>query len=302
MNEEDLNEALHDVIVRSTPPASMDPARALEQARKVAKRRRATWAGAAVATTLVVGIGAGPVLVAAYNDHRSSGQPAVSGASATPSLPTPEQVESAAPTATPTVKPTTTPAATRKTGDPWPEGQVDRTATAGPRAVRSVTLMNDLSSAVPPGFSTPDLRYPDGRHMRWPQSQYASNDGEQDYWEYQAVIPVQKDNRVGQLLVQSITPSGKPAGDVCKLAQKFWGGTGTCAIADVGGKKIGVVTAKGRDSYDQWAAYRHDDGTVVYLAQAKKSDHPSRTPLTQPVFTTQQLAEQVTSAKFKISS
>ena len=152
---------------------------------------------------------------------------------------------------------------------------MDRTATAGPRAARSVTLMNELSSSVPPGFSMPNLKYPDGRSMRWPQSQYASNAGEQDYWEYKASIPVQKDDRVGQLLVQSTTPDGKPAMDPCKLAQKFWGGTGTCTIVDVGGKKVGVVTTNGRGSYDQWAAYRHDDGTVVYLAQAKTERRPA---------------------------
>jgi hypothetical protein len=288
MNEEDLNEALHDVIVRSSPPSSMDPARALDQARRARKRRRVAWAGVAV-VTLVVGVGAGPALVANYTGNRSAGQMVASGTSTTQPVSTPRPVSTVAPT-------------TRKTGDPWPEGQVDRTATAGPRAARAVTLMHDLSSSVPPGFSTPDLKYPDGRPMRWPQSQYASNDGEQDYWEYMAAIPVQKDDRVGRLLVQSTTPDGKPAMDPCKLAQKFWGGTGTCTIVDVGGKKVGVVTTNGRGSYDQWAAYRHDDGTVVYFAQAKKSDHPGRSPLTQPVFTTRQLAELVTSAKFKIST
>jgi hypothetical protein len=191
---------------------------------------------------------------------------------------------------------------TRKSGDPWPDSQVDRTATAGPRADRAVTLMNDLSSAVPPEFSTPDLKYPDGRPMRWPQSQYASSDGEQDYWEYMAVIPVQKGNRVGQLLVQSTTPDGKRVTDPCKLAKQFWGGTGSCAVVDVSGKKVGVVTTKGAGSYDQWAAYRYDDGTVVYLAQTKKTDDPARSPLTQPVFSTRALAELATSTRFKISS
>lgn len=286
MNEEDLNKALHDVIVRSSPPPSMDPARALDQARRVRKRRRGVWAGVAV-VTLTVGVGAGPALVANFTGSRSAGQMVAGGTSTTQPVPTPLS------TATPT---------TRKSGDPWPEGQVDRTATAGPRAARAVTLMHDLSSSVPPGFSTPDLKYPDGRPMRWPQGQYASNNGEQDYWEYQAVIPVQKAARVGQLAVKSTTPDGKPAMDPCKLARKFSGGTGSCTIVDVGGKKVGVVTTKGRGSYDQWAGYRHDDGTVVYLAQAKKSDDPGRSPLTQPVFTARQLAELVTSAKFKIST
>lgn len=282
MNEEDLNQALRDVIARSSPPPSMDPARALNEARRARTRRRAAWSGGAV-VALVVGVGVGPALVANSLGDQSPGLWAASGTSTTQPAPT--------------VAPTT-----RKTGDPWPEGQVDRTATAGPRAVRSVTLMHDLSSAVPPGFSTPDLKYPDGRPMRSPQSQYASNDGEQDYWEYRAAIPVEKAGRVGRLLVQSTTPDGKPATDPCKLARRFGGGTGTCTVVEIGGQKVGVVSSNGRGSYDQWAAYRHDDGTVVYLAQAEKSGHPGRPPLTQPVFTIHQLAELVTSATFKIST
>lgn len=284
MNEEDLNEALRDVMVRSSPPPSMDSARALEQAHRVRKRRRVAWAAVAV-VPLVVAVGAGPSLIADLAD-RSAGPMVAGGIGTTKPVATP----------TPTVAPTT-----RKTGDPWPEGQTDRTATAGPRAVRAVTLMTDLSSSVPAGFSTPDLKYPDGRAMRSPQTQYASNDGERDYWEYQASIPVQKDDRVGQLMVQSITPDGKPATTPCKLALRYWGRTGPCTVVDVGGKKVGVVTA-GSGSADQRAAYRHEDGTVVYLAQARKSDDAKRSPLKQPVFTTGQLAELVTSAKFKISS
>ncbi len=138
--------------------------------------------------------------------------------------------------------------------------------------------------------------------MRWPQGQYASSDGEPDYWEYAAAIPVQKDDKVGQLRVQSTTPDGKPATDPCKLAKTFWGGTGSCTIVDVGGKKVGVVTTSGRDAYDQWAAYRYDDGTVVFLAQSKKTDNPGLSPLAQPVFTNRQLAELVMSPKFKIST
>ncbi|MGW6195818.1 hypothetical protein ACWF0M_06690 [Kribbella sp. NPDC055110] len=299
MNEEDLNEALHDVIVRSSPPPSMDPARALEQARRVRKRRTAVWAGVAV-VPLVVGVTAGPALVANLAGNRSAGQMVAGGTGTTQPFATPPPATSRATSTRPpvsTVAPTT-----RKSGDPWPEGQVDRTASAGPRAARAVTLMNDLSSVVPAGFSSPDLKYPDGSPMRWPQSQYASSDGERDYWEYKASIPVQKDNQVGKLLVQSTTPDGKPATDPCKLAQKFWGGTGTCTVVDVGGKKVGVLTTNGRGSYDQWAAYRYDDGTVVYFAQAKKSDSDGRSPLKQPVFTPSQLAELVTSPKFKISA
>jgi hypothetical protein len=291
MNEEDLSEALHDLMVRSSPPPSMDPAHALDQARRVRKRRTAALAVAAVAT-LVVGIGVGPALVSNYTGSRPAGQMVAGGTGTTQPVVTPRPASTVTPTA-----PTT-----RKSGDPWPEGQVDRTATAGPRADRAVTLMNELSSSVPQEFSTPNLKYPDGRSMRWPQAQYASNDGEQDYWEYQAIIPVQKDNRVGQLLVTSITPDGKPAVTPCKLAQQFWGGTGSCTVLDVGGKKVAVLTTNGHGSYDQWAAYRHADGTVVYLAQSKKTDNEARSPLTQPIFTPHQLADLATSTKFKIST
>jgi len=292
MKEEELGEALHDLMVRSSPPPAMDPARVLDRGRRARKRRTATLTGAAV-VTLVAGIGAGPALVAHYTGGRPAG-PMVAGApGTTPSVATPRPVSTVAPTSAP---------ATRKSGDPWPEGQVDRTASAGPRADRAVALMNDLTAALPRGFSSPNLKYPDGNPRRWPQAEYASNDGEPDYWEYQAIIPVQKGSRVGQLAVQSTTPDGKPAAAPCKLVQRFWGGTGTCTAMDVGGKKVGVLTTNGQGSYDQWAAYRYDDGTVVFVAQAKKTDDESRSPLTQPVFTARQLAELVTSPKFKVSS
>ncbi|TDD58590.1 hypothetical protein E1263_18425 [Kribbella antibiotica] len=297
MNEEDLNEAMRDEMVRSSPPPSMDPAGALDQARRVRKRRRATWAGLAV-VPLVAGVVAAPTAIAHFTDSRSVGQVVAGSPSTTPSsAPSSAPKSVAPPAAISTVVPST-----RKTNDPWPEGQTDRTAKAGPRAARSVTLMEDLSSSVPAGFTAPNLKYPDGRAMRSPQSQYASNDGEPDYWEYQASIPVQKDNRVGQLFVQSTTPDSKRATAPCKLAQSFWGGTGSCTVLDVDGKKVAVVTTKGRDSFDQWAAYRHDDGTVVFLAQVKKTDLPNRQPLAQPVFTPSQLAELVTSDKFHINS
>ncbi|NUS00209.1 MAG: hypothetical protein HOV67_33735 [Kribbellaceae bacterium] len=288
MNEEDLSEALHDVMVRSTPPPSMDPASALTRARRARKRRTAVLTGVA-ATALVVGIGAAPAVIGHYN--RSAG-PMVAG------VPAPTQAVSTPHPAT-TVTPTTAPS-TRKSGDPWPEGQVDRTASAGPRADRAVALMHDLKASVPAGFSAPNLKYPDGRAMGWPQAQYASNDGEPDYWEYQAIVPVQKGDRVGQLVAQSTTPNGKPAVSPCKLT--FWSETGTCTIVDVGGKKVAVVDTHGKGSFDLIAGYRYTDGTVVFVGQAKKSGDDTRPPLTQPVFAPRQLAELATSPKFKISN
>lgn len=283
MNEQDLKRAFQDVMVASSPPPSMDPSRALGVAHKARSRRRATWAGAAVAV-LVVGVGVGAALVVPNGEAPS------------PSL---QMGNSTAPSVTPT----SAPPETRQSGDAWPEGQTDRTATSGPRADKAVNLMNDLGSSLPPGFTAPDLKYSDGRSMRWPQAQYASSAGEPDYWEYMASIPVKKDAGVGILLVQSRTPDGKQAGDLCALAQTFWGMPGECSVLDVGGKKVGVVTknTSGRDDFDQWAAYRHEDGTVIFLAQSLKVHEDGQPPLAQPVFTPQQLAELATSAKFKVS-
>ncbi|GAA1715819.1 hypothetical protein GCM10009745_75320 [Kribbella yunnanensis] len=275
MNEEDLNRALRDAMERSTPPPSMDPSQALNHGRTAFRRRRLAWTGLAV-IPLVAAIGGGPALVANLGGGGSGGDLVAGGPTAT-----------AAPT-------------TRKSGDPWPEGQSDRTATAGPRMTRVTKLMDDLSSSVPAGFTTPDLKAPEGHRLRYAQAQYASNDGEQDYWEYAATIPVERDGKVGKLLLNSTTPDGKPATDPCKLAKGFWGGTGTCAIVDVDGKKVGVVTTKGQGEFDQWATYRYDDGTVVMLAQAKKYEGQPK-PLAQPIFTSRQLAELATAAKFKIS-
>ena len=87
----------------------------------------------------------------------------------------------------------------------------------------------------------------------------------------------------------------------CKLATAYL--KGNCSVVDVDGKKVGVVTTNAqRDGYDQWAFYRYGDGTLVVVAQAKKSDNLKLSPLPQPMFTTQQLAELATSPNFKLSS
>ncbi|TWP46127.1 hypothetical protein FKR81_36975 [Lentzea tibetensis] len=285
MNEQDLKRAFQDVMVASSPPPSMDPSQALGVAHKARSRRRSTWAGALVAV-VVVGVGVGAALIVPDG-----------------SAPSPSLQMGNSNSAPPSVTPTSGPPTTRQSGDPWPDGQTDRTATSGPHADKAVVLMNDLGSSLPPGFTAPDLKHPDGRPIRRPQAQYAANVGEQDYWEYMATIPVKKDAGVGVLLVQSRTPDGKPAGDLCELAQTFWGMPGECSVLDAGGKKVGVVTknTSGRDDFDQWAAYRHEDGTVIFLAQSVKVGEGGYAPLAQPVFTPQQLAEQATSAKFKVS-
>ena len=277
MNEDKLNEALHDVMVRSTPPPSMDPALTLERARRVRTQRRAVW-GSGAAMALVVGIGVGPALVTNLPGDGSTGQVA-NGTNAT-------------------VAPTT-----RKTNDPWPEGQDDRTASAGPRVERARQLVYDLESSLPRRVTAQDRTYPDGRPMRRHYAQYASADGEPAYWEYSAVTPVFKDGRIGRVIVKSFTPDGKSVTAPCKLVERFGFGTGRCTVMDVRGKKVGVVTNLTSD-FDQVAIHRYADGTVVYLGQVKDGDrdNPQPLPLLEQVYTPRQLAEAVLNPKFKISS
>ncbi|GAA0583687.1 hypothetical protein HPO96_09385 [Kribbella sandramycini] len=293
MTEEELNRGLRDVMERTTPPPSMDSSSALKRGRTARRRRRLTWSGIAV-VPLVAGIALAPQLLGSRDPGGQVGDLVAAGGTPSPH-PSSETSEPAASTA-----PSKAPSA-RKSGDPWPEGQTDRTASAGPRVVRVTKLLEDLSSAVPERFTAPDLKDSDGEPLRNPQAQYASSDGEPDYWEYAATIPVEHDGKVGQLRVQSTTPNGKGAIEPCKLAKQFWGGSGSCKVVDAGGKKVGVVTTKGGGDFDQWASYRHDDGTVVILAQSRKFERQSKPPLTQPIFTSAQLAELVTSATFKLS-
>ena len=271
MNEENLREAMHDVIVRSTPPTSMDPAHALDRARQAGRRRRAAQTGAAV-VTLMVGLGAGPTLVTSLGE-RSAGDMVAGGGS--------------------TIAPTTT----RKSGDPWPEGQTDRTASTGPRADRAAELLDDLGALLPPGFDSVDMTDAAGRPVRWSQAQYASADGEPDYWEYSALIPVMKDNHAGRLMVLSTTPSGKPPVAPCTLAKRFPSTTapGTCTTITVNGATVAVITTTTRSTWDQWAAFRHPDGTITYVAQTKQTPKSLYPSLTHQVFTPQELAALATS-------
>ena len=44
--------------------------------------------------------------------------------------------------------------------------------------------------------------------------------------------------------------------------------TGDCKVVTVGKAKVGVMNGD-EDRIDQWAAYRHPDGIVVFVAQSR---------------------------------
>lgn len=72
----------------------------------------------------------------------------------------------------------------------------------------------------------------------------------------------------------------------------------------VNGVQIGVVDQPGTDDrFDQWAAYRYPDGTVVFVAQGRVSENlagiPSK-PLADLPYTVDQLAALTMRTAFRV--
>lgn len=273
MNEQDLRNAFERVLVASSPPPSMDPGRALDAAHSARSRRRASLVAAAVAV-LVVGLGVG----SAFALNPGLGRDIMMGAGKL--LPQTEW------------------------GSEWPLGQTDRTATNGPQADRANKLLEELKGVVPPGYDAPQLKYPDsGSDMQRTQGQVASDKGTvPEVWEYMAQTPVRKDGKVGWLLVEVSTPNPRMPTEPCAVAKTFWGMGGECQVVDVKGLRVGVVqrNTSDRDSFDKWAAYRANDGQIVFVAQDDKYGGSGQPELDVPVFTEQQLAELATDPRFRV--
>ncbi|HWO61165.1 MAG TPA: hypothetical protein VNO31_14150 [Umezawaea sp.] len=253
MNEDEVKSALHGVMVASSPPPPMDVGTAVEAGRKAHRRRRATWAGA-VAGMAVVGIAAGAALLpgAMSNDQveAAAGQPP---ASAERSAVAPPEVESS------------------KTQ--WPDGQTNRTATNGPRAAKSVDMVPVLAGAAPPGLAVANGTEGITATIQSQFVDYTPDGGQ--VWEYAVIAPaVSTDGSgaVGTLFAQVTTAGNTFPTGACEVTAQSWGIKGACRVVDVDGKKVGLLTSDGTGTekrFDQLAAYRYDDGTVVFVAQAK---------------------------------
>ena len=89
-------------------------------------------------------------------------------------------------------------------------------------------------------------------------------------WSYLATVATARAGGTGRLLAEVHTAgNGLPTGP-CALARAFWSMGGDCQEVDSGGREVGVVVQPGADQrIDQWAAYRHPDGIVVYVAQSR---------------------------------
>ncbi|MGI5181450.1 hypothetical protein ACQEVZ_34620 [Dactylosporangium sp. CA-152071] len=266
MNEDDFRVSLRDALDSSTPPPPMSPAVAVTTGRRAVRRRNLVAGGAGLGVTAVVAA----VAVAVAGGGPGAGAPLQVGA--------PGQTPPPA-NASGTV---TAPGAGTETKEVWPTGpdgqpQQDRTARAGHKFDQGEQLMRDLLAIVPAAYTALDNPGTDQLvSSRMSQAQYEGKVGGKDAWSYLASTQLGKDGGVGQLLVTVYEPGLVAAtGDACAVAGGFWTAPASCKlVTTTAGVTVGVATgAPGRD-FDQWAAYRYPDGTVVFLAQAKSDDRP----------------------------
>ncbi|XVV01930.1 hypothetical protein ACQPW3_31780 [Actinosynnema sp. CA-248983] len=314
MNEHELKSALQDAMVASSPPPPMSPEGAVAAGRVAQRRRKTAWAGG-VAGLAVVAIAVGAVLVPQLT---GGGTTEAGGAPLTTTAPPPPSVSPVPPTGPPPTSGSIDPSSTKT---PWPDGQTDRTAHSGPRADKSVQALNDLGASLPPTYEavdkqpltpgdTPETWY---GPMRYTQSQFADYyDGDKQVWEYMGTSPVTQKGTsgVGKLWILVLTKGNRFA-DVsspCEAKEAVWTiSRGECRLVDVDGKKVAHVTAApaGEGPYDingmdEATIYRHDDGTLVAIAQSREFRRSGHQPLAELPFTADQLAKLATEQKFHL--
>lgn len=276
MNEIELREAMR--VATSVAPPEMSSAEALTTGRRAARRRTIVTgaaAAAAVAGVMVAAIQVGVPLGGDKDDR------VLTGAAPTP-------------TASAPVRPTPSSDSTKPV---WPtdgngQPQQDATARSGPRYEKGKALLDTVLAAVPDGWSKPDGDTADRIPLRYHQAQISTNTGVGP-WEYQAYAAVGKGGKTGRLLAEVHTIGNNLPTEPCALARSFWGMQGKCEVRTVNGKKVGVVVQPTSDDrFDQWAAYRYPDGTVVFVAQSRNASTAGTSPssLGQLPFSATQLA------------
>ncbi|MFI7678459.1 hypothetical protein [Actinophytocola sp. NPDC049390] len=296
MSEQDFRDALRRTMDTATAPPPMSDAPVLEAAHRDRRRRRTLWASAGTAA-VVAAIAVGVVVVA----------PSKSGGDGVQVGNQPPGPRSTQDVATPT-------SANEQTGgsavaeddtETLPPGMTDRTQRSGPQHERGVALavaLDDVVTAA--GFGAPgdlegngDLA---GSRLKHDQANYDGKVDGVEKWSYMAATPVTKGSGVGEMIVEVRTVDEQASG--CELAP-MWGIDGQCREVMVDGKKVGVTSVNHPDQehLDQVAAYRHDDGTVVYVAQSLDYGFTNHPALTELPFTPQQLATLATDNRFKVT-
>ncbi|MEU1601789.1 hypothetical protein [Micromonospora matsumotoense] len=251
MNGEELREALRTEMAVTTRPPSLSVDAALRTGRRARVRRRAAWTGVGLTAALLAVTGVGAV-----------GAPGTDGF--TP----------AAPGVGPVLPPSV-----HDTKPAWPTGpdgrpQEDRTARAGTRYDQAVRLLDALVAVVPAGYTVPadPANPPAGQPpLRDHQAQFDDRVNGVEVWSYTSSLTMQQGQRMGRLLVEVHSAGNPLPTEPCTLARQFWGMPGECELVTVGTTQVGVVVSPGADDrFDQWAAYRHPDGVVVFVAQSRR--------------------------------
>ncbi|RSM50487.1 hypothetical protein DMB66_43445 [Actinoplanes sp. ATCC 53533] len=286
MNENDLREAMR-ASLTITPPPPMESAAAVTAGRR-AVRRRTTLAGAGVAAVLVtataLAVNPGLRLVAGGD----GGNAPWAGPGVPSAHPTPAD-------------------AGDHTKPAWPldgdgQPQEDATARSGERYEQGKKLLDEILAVVPAGWSKPTGETADKIPLRSHQAA-VEGDNSGKTWGYLASAAVAKDGGTGRLLAEVHTKDNGLPQEPCELARSFWTMGGDCEIVTVGTARVGVVKSGGSDSgIDQWAAFRHSDGVVVYMAQSRTASNGEANPgsLTNLPLTVPQLAALATDARFHL--
>ena len=295
MSEQDFREALRRTMDEATPPPAMSDAPVLEAAYRDRRRRRTLWASIGTAT-VVAAIAVGVVLVA---PSKSDG----GGVQVGNQPPAPKSTQDVA---TPTsANEQTGGSATGKDTETLPPGMTDRTQRSGPHYERGAELTVALDEVLADaGFGTPgDLAGNGelaGAELKRNQANYDGEFGGVEKWSYSAYVPVTKGSGVGEMIVEVSTATEQVSG--CALPT-MWGLQGDCQELVVDGKKVAVgdYDDPNQEHIDQVAAYRYDDGTIVYVAQSIDygfTDHPALTALP---FTPEELAGLALDPRFKVT-
>ncbi|MEO3771719.1 hypothetical protein [Micromonospora sp. B9E7] len=279
MNGEELREALRSEMASTNPPPPLSTGDTLDAARRARLRRRALWASLGSAAVVVAVTGFAAVGTPGGRVYQPAGQ-----------------------------RPPVSPGSSVDTKEPWPTGpdgrpQEDRTARAGSKHDQGVELLNEVVSAVPAGYSTPEdpANQPaDQRTLRTHQAQFEDKVNGVDVWSYLSSVAVAQGKGTGRVIVEVHAAGNQLPAEPCMLARGFWGMQGECRVETVGAAQVGVVIRPGSDDrLDQWSAYRHPDGVVVFVAQGAKLDE-SRSALTKLPFTVPQLAALAVDERFHL--
>ncbi|RQX11678.1 hypothetical protein DDE19_30265 [Micromonospora ureilytica] len=275
MNEDELREGLRSEMAGITPPPPLSTGAALGAARRTHFRRRALWASLGSAAVVLAVTGFAAVATPGGHVYEPAGQ---------------------GPLAPPDTK------------EPWPTGpdgqpQEDRTARAGSRYEQGSHLLSEAVSVIPSGYTTPEdpsSQSAEERTLRTHQAQFEDKVDGVDVWSYSSSVAVAQGKGAGRVIVEVHAAGNQLPTEPCALAQQFWGMRGECQVETVGALRVGVVVRPTDDErLDQWSAYRHPDGAVVFVAQGVRLDE-SRPALTKLPFSVPQLAALAVDERFHL--